>query len=92
MTDALVVDSLAVYRLTRLAITDTFPPVRRARFAILQRWPEDSWQVELGTCPWCLSVWIAAGVLLVRRSRAWRALALVLAGSAVAGALSEKLG
>lgn len=90
MTDA-VVDFLAAYRLTRLAIVDTFPPVQRLRFRVLQRWPEDSWQVELGTCPWCLSVWIAAGVLIVRRTRAWRALAFVLAGSAVAGALSEHL-
>jgi hypothetical protein len=89
---AVAIDSLAIYRLTRLAITDTFPPVRRARFAILQRFPEGSWQVELGTCAWCLSVWIAAAVALVRGSRIWRALAFVLAASAVSGALSEKFG
>lgn len=91
MTGDVALDSIAVYRLTRLAQTDTFPPVRHARERILQRWPEGSWQVELGICPWCLSVWIAAAVLPLRRSRAWRALRFVLVSSAVAGALSEKL-
>lgn len=88
---ALIVDGLAVYRLTRLAIVDTLPPVRAARERILQRLPVTSWQAELLTCPWCLSVWIGAGVLLVRRTRLWRAAAFVLAGSAVSGALSERL-
>lgn len=86
-----VLDSLAVYRLTRLAIVDTFPPVQKARFRVLQRWHEDSWQVELLTCPWCLSIWIGGVVVLVRRTRAWHALRFVLVSSAVAGALSEKL-
>lgn len=85
------VDFLAVYRLTRLGVTDQFPPVRKLRARVLGRWPETDWRVELGTCSWCLSVWIAAGVLLVRRTRAWRALRFVLASSAVAGVMSEKL-
>lgn len=84
-----VVDFLAVFRLTRLAVVDTFPPVRKARFAVLGRYPEDSWQVDLGTCPWCLSVWIGAAVLPFRRTRIWKGLRFVLASSAVAGLLSE---
>lgn len=89
MTDE-VVDGLAVFRLTRLVVSDAFPPVVKARHAFLQRFKADSWEVELLTCPWCVSFWIAAGVVLTRRTRAWRLLAPALAGSAVAGILSEK--
>lgn len=88
MIDA-VADSLAVFRLTRLAVTDTFPPIQRVRFRILQRYDERSWQAELGTCPWCMSIWIAFGVYVLRRTRVWRPLRFVLATSAVAGVLSE---
>lgn len=88
MIDA-VADCLAVFRLTRLATIDTFPPVQNARFKILQRYDEKSWQAELGTCPWCLSIWIAFGVWILRRSRVWRPFRFVLATSAVAGVLSE---
>ncbi len=45
----------------------------------------------LVTCPYCASVWLAAGVVLARRvaPRAWRPLAEVLALSALAGLTSE---
>lgn len=82
---------LAVFRLTRLVVSDTFPPVQKARFAVLRRFPEKSWQVELGTCSWCMSFWIALAVTFVRRHPAWRTVvAPALAGSAVAGILSER--
>lgn len=89
MTEA-VIDALAVSRLTRLATTDTFPPVQRARFKLLQRWPEDDWRVELATCDWCLSLYVALAVVAVRNRALWRrVLAPALAASAVAGLLSE---
>ncbi len=85
-----VEDMLAVFRLTRLATTDTFPPVQRARWKMLQRWPEGDWRVELATCDWCLSFWLAVAVSFVRRNRLWRqVLSPALAASAVAGLLSE---
>lgn len=34
-----VVDALAVYRLSRLVTTDTFPPIKAARDWVLLRWP-----------------------------------------------------
>lgn len=89
MTDE-IVDGLAVYRLTRLATTDTFPPVQRARFALLSRFDEKSWQFDLATCDWCASFWIALGVVAVRRTRLWRAVAPVLAASALTGLLSDR--
>ncbi len=86
-----VEDVLAVFRLTRLATVDTFPPVQRLRWKVLQRWPDGDWRVDLGTCQWCLSFWLAVGVVIVRRVPLWRrVLAPALAASAVAGLLSEK--
>jgi hypothetical protein len=86
-----VEDMLAVFRLTRLATVDTFPPVQRLRWKILQRWPETDWRVELLTCPWCLSFWFALAAVIVRDRPVWRrVLAPALAGSAVAGILSER--
>lgn len=117
----LIVDLLAAYRLTRLATTDTFPPILAARAWLLRRYPDENtqfgdsevvdgqtetgvrvvplslgwwiaerphWLGELITCPWCASMWLAAGVVLVRDFAAWRWIALVLAFSAVAGLLS----
>lgn len=55
----LVINTLAVYRLTRLAIRDTI--LNRPR-----RWLVDRYEgglVTLATCPWCLAVWIAAVVV-----------------------------
>jgi hypothetical protein len=37
----LVVDALAVFRLTRLVTRDDFPPIKRAREAWWRRWPDD---------------------------------------------------
>ena len=86
----LIVDALAVFRLTRLATTDTFPPVMHARWRLMRRFPDGSWPVELIECPWCMSFWIGLGVVVMRRSPWWRPVALALASSAVAGLLVEK--
>lgn len=88
-----VVDALAVYRLTRLVTTDTVmawprawlsgalhrsPPKRRRTFFFL-------------TCPWCTSIWLAAGVVALTRyvPREWCYVAAGLAFSGVAGYLAE---
>lgn len=84
-----VVDALAVYRLTRLVQEDTLTePAREAVALVLG---ESRWS-ELLHCPWCLSVWLAGGVVLARRvfPRAWPAVARVLAYSAVTGLLTER--
>lgn len=85
------IDALAVARLTRLATEDRIP-VGWVRDRILERADRDSGGLgsasklaELVSCPWCMSIWLAAGVVVVRRYRWWRPVALALAFSEVAG-------
>lgn len=87
----LLVDALAVYRLTRLTTRDTLPPVRRVRDYVLERWPDRA-LTELAVCPWCISFWYAVGVLAARMvvPDAWTLIALPLAWSAVAGLVSTR--
>lgn len=54
---------LTVYRVTRLIVADTFPPMAAMRDAIEDRWGTDSWQNYLANCPWCVSGYVAAGVV-----------------------------
>lgn len=105
---ALVVDALAVARLTRMATVDRAGrPLRRALAAAayptkpkhLRDLPSDNaetWAAmdpdppalaELARCPWCMSMWIAAGVVAARATapRWWDPLARALAASQVAG-------
>lgn len=88
----LVVLALATFRLARFVTADTFPLWLPLRDRILDRWPPRPGAVsELLACPWCCSVWLAAGLL------AWWLLspatlgpvAVILALSAVAGLLAE---
>jgi hypothetical protein len=87
----LVVDALACYRATRLITRDSVPVFRVPRDAVVRRW-EGRPVAELVTCPWCVSVWLAAGIVTARLllPGPWTLLALVLAFSAVAGWLSER--
>jgi hypothetical protein len=87
----LATDALACYRLTRLATLDSLPPVKRTRDKVLTRWGDSEWS-ELAVCPWCLSVWLAAGVVAARTiaPRTWTPVARVLAYSAVTGWLSSR--
>jgi hypothetical protein len=56
-----VVLGLATYRLTRLVVTDDFPPVRWARNRLTRtRW---EWVEDLVTCSWCASGWVAAALV-----------------------------
>lgn len=84
-----LIDALAVYRLVRLVAQDTITqPARRALF---RRLPSAK---GLVTCPWCMSVWVAAGVVTARRAcpRAWAPVAELLALSAAAGMIAEEVG
>lgn len=102
----LILDALAVYRLARLVTTDTLlQPLRdriRAPWRIEHhgnatvangrrqsglRW----WLAELVQCPWCMSVWFAAGVTILQATvpAVWLYASVWLALSAVAGALGE---
>jgi len=84
----LVVDALATYRLARLIARDTI-------LRPFRRWLAEKYEgvlVELVGCIWCLSVWLAVGVVaatyFVPWWWSWPASALAL--SAVAGWLGGK--
>lgn len=89
---SLIVDALATYRITKLAIDDTFPPVKALRKRAMNATKEGSWQEELLQCPWCLSFWIGLGVVVARRIAPgwWEPFGKAFAMSAVTGLLSEK--
>lgn len=83
----LAVGALAVHRLTRLVTTDTI--TEGPRDALVDRGGR---LADLITCPWCVSVWAAAGwaaLSTVAPSLA-RPLGAVLAWSSVAGLLAAQ--
>jgi hypothetical protein len=82
----LVVDALACYRLTRVLLLDTLPPLPRLRHAWRAWWGNRAPR-ELAECPWCLSPYVGAGVLAAHMLAPhwWALAALVLAWSAVTG-------
>jgi len=88
----LVIDGAAAYRLWRLLAHDTFPPVARARDAVLVRYG-DRWPGELLTCPWCLGWWVSvlvvAGTALVPGW--WLPAAAALTLSTVVGLMAERV-
>lgn len=88
----LLVDALATYRLARLVTTDTLPPAKAFRAAIIRRYGPESAVAELVHCPWCVGVWAAAGVVTARRiaPRMWDPVATGLALAAAAGWLASR--
>ena len=89
MTEPLVVDALAVYRITRLVVDDAILDAPRER---VFGWLDSRAKVaELLDCSWCVAVWVAFGVVVLRGvlPRAWAPVARGLALSAVAGLISE---
>lgn len=86
-----VVGALAAYRLTRLITRDEITSVPRQTYIswaernqrpLLAYWPQ---------CPWCAGLWVAAGVIALRRfaPELWRPVEATLALSAVIGFLAE---
>ncbi len=87
----LAVDALTTYRLTRLVVEDEIAAPLRDR--IWKRWAPDRTKVGyLITCPWCVSVWVGAGVVAAGAvaPTAWRALSRVLVLSALTGMVSQR--
>jgi hypothetical protein len=87
----LVVDALAIARLTRLVQDDEVWPVKEGREAF-ERWADDSRWADLASCPWCASWWIALLVIAARHRwpRAWSLVSRALAASYLTGYLAEK--
>ncbi len=85
----LVLDALAVYRLTRLTQRDTITAGPRSW---MHKRYKGGWLLELVTCPWCMSFWIGLGVALATYFApfAWSWPAAALALSAVAGWLTDR--
>lgn len=106
--DGPVTDALAVYRLTRLVVEDVLTePLREKIIGAAYRVRygpghgiEDHHAGRLDepkiatliTCPWCASVWVAAGVVVVRRvaPTVWSPVARLLAFSAAAGMIAVR--
>lgn len=100
---ALVLDLAACYRLTRLVVADTFPPIAYVRDRIVRKHTritanpgggyteEPGPLAELVQCPWCASVWVGAAIALAqwRIPGVWLWVSLALALSAVAGVVSQ---
>lgn len=86
----LLVDAVAVYRITRLITRDSLPLVKRPRDAVAERWGDRALG-ELVVCPWCVSFWVALAVIAGRLflPLEWTPLSLAFAFSAVAGLISE---
>jgi hypothetical protein len=91
----LVVYALAVARITGLiAQDDLTAPLRRGLLARLPARPRlEHWVDDLISCPWCVSIWIAAPAAPLMwwyGSRPWVALpAIALAFSQTTGMLSR---
>ncbi len=98
----LVVSGLAVYRLTRLVVTDRIAePIREFLFRQVEAGGRDMggeppnrvavFAAELVTCSWCTSVWVALGWagLTVAAPAVAAPAGAVLAWSAASGLLSS---
>jgi hypothetical protein len=90
---ALAVGALAVHRLTRLVTEDTITAPLRVRVA---RWggstvADPSRAETFINCPWCVSVWVAAGwaTLTAAAPAVASTAGAVLAWSSAAGLLSS---
>lgn len=85
----LIVLTFAVARVTRLIVDDKISlPIRRW---VLAKSGEDGWFFYLVSCPWCMGVWVAAGMTTVTYlwpSKIW---AIVLSFLAVAQVASTLL-
>jgi hypothetical protein len=84
-----VLDALAVYRIVRFIQRDSLIETQREQ--VINRWGGGHLRLgELLQCPWCLSIWVAAGVVIARAGapRVWGKIARGLAFSAGAGVIT----
>jgi len=63
---SLLVDAVAVYRLTRLISADTILEPVRSRIMFRRDGTPREWWSELLGCRWCVGVYVGVGVALAR--------------------------
>lgn len=82
----LLVDGLAVWRLTHLIVSDVFPPAQKARDRLLDRLGPDHPVSYAVTCAACTGVWVAGAAAVLRAVAPcwWRPAARFLAVAAAA--------
>jgi hypothetical protein len=82
---------MATLRLTKLIIDDYL--VDDVRQWILNKFPENKKLQYFFTCPWCVSVWVATGLLILQRvyPTAHKELVTMLALSATTGIIFNKI-
>jgi len=62
----LLVDTAAVYRLTKLVIEDEI--LADIREKVWEKYPPETTKIGyLTTCPWCVSIWMAGLVFALRK-------------------------
>lgn len=83
----IVLTALATFRLTQLIVRDAIFEPARAKFRA--KW--SGWLVDLLSCMWCVSVYVAIGTtaLTYWAWSWWQWVALALTATAVTGFLSE---
>lgn len=87
----IVIDIIAVYRLTKLAIDDEI--LYEVREKVWEKYPPESSKIGyLFTCPWCMSFWMGVGIFALRRISPETAnyVSSVLASSAATGIAFSK--
>lgn len=85
------IDFAAVYRLTKLVLDDVI--LDDIRDKIWEKYPPETTKIGyLTTCPWCVSIWMAAVVLALRKLSPETAdyVSGVLAASAATGIAYSK--
>lgn len=84
-------DALAVHRLTKLVTQDQI--TEQFREEVWEDYPPESTIGYLITCPWCVSVYVGVGVMILRATvpRVWDPLSRALAASSITGIIEEKL-
>lgn len=60
---AVIIGIVSVARTARLLLFDEFPPMVWLRVRILAMFPEDSSWSKIAECPFCLTPYLAAGML-----------------------------
>lgn len=87
----ILLDFVAVYRLTKLVIDDEI--VAEIREKIWDKFPPESTKIGyLLTCPWCVSFWMAVAIVTTRKINPEIAdyISGILAASAVTGIAISK--
>ncbi len=90
-TILLILEILATLRLTRLIIEDYL--VDDIRQWILNKFPNNTKVRYFFTCPWCVSIWVATGLLVIKRvyPEIYKELVTMLALSAATGIVYDKI-